>query len=285
MEAKIAPRASKGDLTNEDLSVPPHYHSLPELKPLKWFKQGQTLVEGDDESVEPPRLSHSASDSSLNPRARKEVMDVNKSLKAQLKNAEKRKAMFEKQSGKIQVKVDKRNALLDKIRALDQAMNDELRECRRYVADTRLFDPAYMYESKFGKKAPRKNVLLMAEKSERIGAYCNEVLDEMKKFMEQVIVNCATFNLGLFNEEVELFHTTYTSPPDAKKGIPQAIKWLSKGFNEKAMAELPPSNWIAMLEKALELGDPSAVYIACFNAPENTEAVLDFLEGKGVPVH
>eukprot|EP00397_Hematodinium_sp_SG-2012_P027493 GEMP01028892.1.p1 GENE.GEMP01028892.1~~GEMP01028892.1.p1 ORF type:complete len:447 (+),score=121.33 GEMP01028892.1:114-1454(+) len=285
IDAKIAPRPCKGDLIVDDLSIPPQFHSLPELKPLKWFKQGKELLEDDDETVEPSRLSHSASDAQLKPRARKEVLDVTKSFKAQLKNAEKRKMMFMKQSGKIQIKVDKRNALLDKIRQMDQSMNDELRSCRRYVAEVRLFDPVYMYESKFGKRAPRKEVLLMAERSEQMGAYGNEVIDELKKFMEQVIVNCSSFDIGTFNEEVVLYSPKYESPQDPKKGMPQAIKWLSKNFNGKAMEELPPPNWLAMLESAFKLGEPSAIYLACFNAPENTEEILEFMEGKGVPIH
>lgn len=284
-DAKIAPSASKGDLRQEDLSIPPHFHSLPEFKPLKWYKQGKCLLEGDDESIEPPKLGHSLSDPCLHPRARKEVLDVCKGLKAQSKNAEKRKVMFEKQNSKISAKVEKRDVLVEKIKEMDLSMNDELRECRRYVAEVRLFDPVYMYESKFGKKAPRKDVLLVAEKCDAIAAYFNEVLDELKKFMEQVVVNCATFNICTFNTTVEPFHTTFVSPEDAKKGMPQAVKWLVKNYNGKTMAELPSANWKVMFEKVFEMGEPSAIYLACFNAPEQVDEIHQFLDGKGVPVH
>lgn len=300
LEAKIVPRASKGELTLEDLSIPPHFLADPVLKPVAYFtkKKKTKTTEGEEEESEvldeqhiedippPSRLGHSASDSNLRAMVRKEVADVTKTLKAQVKNAEKRKFMFEKQTSKIQTKVDKRNVLLDKIRQMDQSMNDELRSCRRYAVDTHLFDPVYMYGSKFGTKAPRKQVLILAEKSEAMGQYVDEALDEMKKFLDQVIVNCSSFNIGVFDAAATLFSPTFVDPADPKKGLAAAMKWLPKNYTAKGMVELPRPNWNDMLGPIMETGcTPSAIYMACFNAPENTDAVLEFMEGKGVPIH
>jgi len=46
-------------------------------------------------------------------------------------------------------------------------------------------------------------------------------------------------------------------------------------------------NWVQMLETVMGLGDPSAIYLACLHAPpeEQCAQILEFMEGKGVPVH
>lgn len=296
IEAKIAPRPSKGELSLEDLSIPPQFLADPMLKPIVYFSKRKTESTADETESEdgieliddippPSRLGLSASDTNLRAMARKDVTDVTKVLKAQVKNAEKRKGMFEKQTSKIQAKVDKRNVLLDKIRQMDQSMNDELRSCRRYVVDTKLFDPIYMYGSKFGTKAPRKEVLILAEKSDKMSQYADEAIDEIRKFMEQVIVNCSSFNVGVFDQAATLFCPNFMDPEDPKKGLPAAVKWVPKNYSAKTMVELDPPNWVGMLTQVMENNPPSAIYLACSTAPENKDEVLEFMAGKGTSIH
>ena len=58
------------------------------------------------------------------------------------------------------------------------------------------------------------------------------------------------------------------SPDDPKKGLADAIKWVTKQLSVKACAgkDWPP-NWVNMITKAKSIGVPEQIYVACSRAP------------------
>jgi len=261
LDLKIAPKPPKGDLTVDDTSVPPAFHNDAVLKPNVeyWLKAGVVRY-ADRKSAQPPstltpRPATSGgckAEDNLKQRPRKEVQDLMKALKKLVTQAEKRTGLFLKQLEKNEAKVMKREALRIKIEDLDKAMNDELRRLRRFAAEQKIFSPEFVQGSKFGDKAPRKNVLICCELSERQSKWMDEVKDEVTKFVNGTInPQVDAFNIGILTDSgMECWMGAYQSPKDAKKGSGDALKWLGKNLNPKFCAGRGDPDWTHLLAHA-----------------------------------
>merc|ERR1719277_1562517 len=126
-------------------------------------------------------------ESGQRPHPRKEIQDLLKYVKGQLKQATKRTGQFLKQLTKKETKELKRTTLLKQIEEVGNQMNEELQNSRKFAKRQELFDKRYMIGSKLGETAPRKNALIMVECSDKNVAWVNENKDEITKFVNGVI--------------------------------------------------------------------------------------------------
>ncbi|CAE7242547.1 unnamed protein product [Symbiodinium natans] len=89
--------------------------------------------------------------------------------------ATKRTGQFLKQLEKKEGKETKRETLLKQIKDVDELMNEELRNARKFVERQQLFEKKYMIGSKLGEQAPRKNALILIEQSDVQSSWVDEV--------------------------------------------------------------------------------------------------------------
>lgn len=283
-ENKIAPKPPKGELTIEDVVIPPQFHTMPEMKKTieYWNEAGIIRYTNRQHMVMPSRLGKSESEGSLRPKLKKEVAECAKVMKAQVKQAEKRTGMFMKQLDKGEKKQEKRDKLLEQIGDLDVKMNVELRETRGFAKNRKLFFPEYMQGSKFGETSPmRKNIVLLCEVSDKIAKYSDEAKDELTKYVNNVIAqSCESFNLGIIKGETVVmwldsvkgagpFQPTTDTGVKGYKGPTDAIKWMGKQVSEKAATGQPAPDWDVMLKKFLVDAEekPSMLLLAVSTMP------------------
>lgn len=294
-DQKIVAPPAKGELTSQELCIPPSVHADPVLKPAIHFYSQQAILRlKDDKKSEPSRLTRSQSDSNLAPRPRKEMIDLGKYYKQQVKGAEKRTVQFLKQLEKSEAKQAKRDMQMEKITDLETQIKDQLKEVREYSKKYELFAEKYITGSKFGDKCPGKNVWIIAETSEITGPYVNNMIDEITKFVQTCITNsCESFNMAMFGGDTWVtWSPSYLDPNDAKKGAADSIKWITKTLTTKKCAETAfPPNWVEMFEKCFAEGftnpklEPSSIYVACSRPPQDDESLVEAMKGKSVPIH
>merc|ERR1719324_2115456 len=107
--------------------------------------------------------------------------------------------MFLKQLEKAETKEQKRLLLVRQIEEVDKVMNEELKTGRTFAEQQQLFDKRYMVGSKLGEHAPTDKVLICMELSDKIANWCDEVKDEVVKFLNTAIQEeTDTFNLATF---------------------------------------------------------------------------------------
>ncbi|CAE7537830.1 PGK2 [Symbiodinium sp. CCMP2456] len=112
-------------------------------------------------------------------KTRKEVTELFKFLKTMNKQATKRTGQFLKQLEKKEGKETKRETLLKQIKDVDELMNEELRNARKFVERQQLFEKKYMVGSKLGEQAPRKNALILIEQSDVQSSWVDEAMGKM----------------------------------------------------------------------------------------------------------
>lgn len=299
-ELKITIKPPKGDLTIDELSIPHSIgHSIPELKHVVHFwEQGAIVRYTERHDLKPPsrwRDLEGVKDpdlSAMKTHTRKELMDLLKFLKSQVKGATKQTAKFLKQLAKKEKKEDKRLKLVDNIAVIDQQMNEELKRARTFAAKQQIFEKEYMYGSKLGEKAPKTRVLLALELSEKLAPWILEATDEVTKFINEVIdkKDTETFNIALFTSSAV---TTWQPPPsanatgyqpktDPKKGLADSLKFLKKNYNAKVANQPYPPDWLAMINKFCTgegITPPSQIFIACSRSPQDGNGdVLDLVK-------
>jgi len=296
-ENKIAPKAPKGELTIEDVVIPPQFHTLPELKKTidYWNEAGIVRYTSRQTMQMPSRLVKSESAENLRPKLKKEVAEVAKAMKGQVKQAEKRTGMFMKQLDKKEKKQEKRDKLENQINDLDEKMNAELRETREYAKNRKLFSPEWMQQSKFKDYSPvKKNIVMLVEFSDKLAKYADESKDETNKFINNVIaINCDSFNIGVFKAESVVmwldavkgagpFQPTTDTGVKGYKGPADAIKWLNKQVSEKTMTGQGAASWTGMLKKFLVDAEekPTMICICVSSAPpeEKQAEILEMVE-------
>jgi len=161
-------------------------------------------------------------------------------------------------------------------------MNEELRSARRFVEAQKLFDKAFMYGSKLGETAPRKNALIVLELSEKQGAWIDETTAEVTKLIDTVIKEgeCESLNIATFSgSAVATWLPQYQPKADPKKGIADAMKWIKKSFSAKTCGpQAFPPDWGAMLNKFTAEGTPPPwrIYVCCSRSPDS--AASDVVE-------
>lgn len=277
-ELKVAPKPPKGELTSEEWCIAPGFHSEPLFKTCIHYWQQTAIVKYTESKTlqAPSRIKTIESNENMKNHTRKEVQDLFKYTKGQVKQANKRTAQFLKQMEKKEGKELKRETLLKQIAEMDTMMNDELRESRRFVESRKLFSPEFMQGSKFGDKAPRKNALFVIELSDKQAAYIDETKDEITKFMNNVISEgeCETINLALFSGGgVNMWCPQFQSKSDPKKGLADSLKWLNKNFNAKTAAgQAFPPDWAGMLNKFTAEGmqPPWRIFLCCSRSPDSS---------------
>lgn len=164
-------------------------------------------------------------------------------------------------------------------------MNDELRATRKFAERQQIFDPRYMVGSKLGDcdSAPGSNALIVMELSDKQAAWADEAKDEVIKLLNNVInVQCETLNVALFSSGgVTTWCPQFQSRYDAKKGLPDAIKWINKSFSAKTCAgQSWPPDWTALFSKYLadDAVTPQRIYLTCTRPPSVGKAdVLNLL--------
>lgn len=292
---KSAPKAPKGELTAEEWCIPPAYHSYPELKTAVHYWQQMAIVHYTERDLQVPSRMRVIEDDELSakkPQKRKEVQDLHKYCKGQLKQATKRTGQFLKQLTKKETKELKRTNLLKQIADVDKQMNEELHNSRKFAERQELFNKEYMWGSKLGKTAPRKNALILVETSDKQAQWIVEVKDEITKFINGVIAEqeCETFNIATFNSQgtVTQWQQQFQPKTDPKKGLADSLKWLNKNFSPKTCNQAWPPDWQAALNKFTAEGQqpPYHVYICCSRSPEGTTGevmglVKDIRENMG----
>jgi len=295
-ELKSAPKAPKGELTAEEWCIQPAFHSLPELKLSIHYWQQMAIVHYAEKGMTVPSRMKivEEDDSAQKAHPRKEIQDLLKYAKGQVKQANKRTAQFLKQLTKKETKELKRTNLLKQIADVDKQMNEELMNSRKFADRQLLFDKRYMIGSKLGETAPRKNVLILVECSDKQQQWINEVKDEITKFLNGVILDgdCETFNIATFSQgAVTSWMPQFQSKADPKKGLADSLKWLNKNFSPKTCSPQSfPPDWLEALNKFTAEGcqPPWHVYICCSRAPEGATAevstlVRDLRQNMGEP--
>lgn len=290
VELKVAPKAPKGELTAEEWCIPPAVHSIAEFKTcIHYWAQTGIVKYAEQKNLQVPSRMRDIEKETGNKKnhPRKEIQDLFKYCKGQVKQANKRTAQFLKQMEKKEAKELKRETLLKQIQEVDTQMNDELRSARRYVEKQRLFDKEFMYGSKLGgdDKAPRKNALVVLELSDKQAQWIDETKDEVTKYLNLVINEgeCESLNIATFSGgAVSTWCPGFQSKTDPKKGLPDALKWLNKNFNPKACsaAAFPP-DWCGMLNKFTAEGTPPPfrLFVCCSRSPEGTtKDVLELVQ-------
>merc|ERR1712007_397881 len=164
-------------------------------------------------------------------------------------------------------KETKREVLAKSIAELDEEMNEEIRRARAFAESQELFKKKYMVGSKLGDIAPEKNGLIIMEISDRQSLRLNEMKDEVTKLMTEVLssssVNLATFSAT----SVQTWCPDFQNLGDAKKGLADAMKWLTKTVTRKAcMAQPGPPDLLALLKRFIREGvnnRPTRIYMCC----------------------
>jgi len=236
VELKVAPKAPKGELTAEEWCIPPAVHSTAEFKSTihYWQQTGIVRYTEQKQLQVPSRMRAVESEATVKkPHPRKEIQDLFKYAKGQVKQATKRTAQFLKQMEKKEGKELKRQALLQQIQEVDSQMNEELRSARRFVEKQKLFDKDQMYGSKLclDCKAPRKNALIILESSDKQAQWIDETKDEVTKLLNTVIAEgeCESINIATFSGgSVSAWCPSFQSKSDPKKGLADSLKWLNK---------------------------------------------------------
>jgi len=281
VELKVAPKAPKGELTSEEWCIPPAVHSIAEFKTtIKYWQQtGIVRYEEQKNLTVPSRMKAIESEATIKkPHPRKEIQDLQKYCKGQVKQAIKRTGQFLKQMEKKEGKELKRETLLKQISDVDSQMNEELRSARRFVEKQQLFEKRFMWGSKLGEEdqVPRKNALIVLELSDKQQQWIDETKDEVTKLLNGVIAEgeCESLNMCTFSASaVTTWCPQYQSKTDPKKGLADSLKWLNKNFSAKTCAsnQFPP-DWSAMLNKFTAEGMPLPwrMFICCSRSPEGT---------------
>merc|ERR1712066_102768 len=177
IDVKNAPKAPKGELTAEEWCIAPVHHSLPEFKQaIHYWEQCATVKYDERLNIKAPsRLKNIDKEEIVMKRwTRKEITEVFKDLKKQVKQGTKRSGQFLKQLEKKEKKEDKRWKLVQQIKDVEEQMNEELRSSRRFSEKQQLFEPKYMTGTKLGETAPSKNVLILIEASDKMAPYTDE---------------------------------------------------------------------------------------------------------------
>lgn len=278
-ELKVAMKQPKGEFTNEEWCIPPIFHTVPEFKHSIHFWQQCAIVQYNErEKLQVPTRVVNLSDESKSnkkPHPRKELQDILKYLKGQVKQATKRTGQFLKQLEKKEGKELKREALLKQIKDVDDLMNEELRTSRTFVEQQQLFLKKYMVGSKLGEQGPRKNALVLVEQSDKLAQWADEAKDEIMKLVTNVLepeTGPENLNFGIFSgSAVTTWCPTFQSKTDPKKGLPDALKWINKNVSAKVLGgQSFPPDWAAMLNKFSAEGQqpPWRIYICCTRMPE-----------------
>jgi hypothetical protein len=298
-EAGLKPGKPKGDLTVEDLSHPPSLMaSCPEFKAAQSYWANEWVVKFSDrnahqwpqdllsdtlqetrndllEKAPAKGLSKSASDPTLDRKSKKEVQDMFKFMKGQVKQAEKAKKAFLKQVEKCEKKEDKRLALMNQIKTVKDAMDEDLGNADEYARKNKLFALKYLFGSKLGADAPTNNIIIVIEISDKMVPFMENVKNDILAFFATVIEKgVESFNLIFFSSAgIVPYMPTFTpTVPEGKvkKGAADCQKWLQKQFTPKAGANAPwPPDWLQMVEWLVkdEEALPTTVYIACTKVP------------------
>mmetsp|Transcript_47647 Transcript_47647/g.94308 ORF Transcript_47647/g.94308 Transcript_47647/m.94308 type:complete len:443 (-) Transcript_47647:48-1376(-) len=289
VELKIAPKQPKGEFTSEEWCIPPAFHSLPEFKTVIHYWQQCAIVQYTERDMKvPSRMKVIQDDAKAvkKPHPRKEIQDLFKYAKTQVKAATKRTGQFLKQLEKKEAKEAKREKLLQQINDVDKQMNEELRNARKFIEKQQLFDEAYMVGTKLGKVGPKKNALIIIEQSDKQAAWIEETKDEVSKLLNGVINEGETenFNVALFSgSAVTAWSPQFQAKTDPKKGLADSLKWLNKSFSAKTCGAQPfPPDWVAMLSKFTGEGQapPWRIFLCCSRSPGGAnEDVLKFVQG------
>lgn len=280
-DLKSAPKAPKGELTQEEWCIQPAFHSLPEFKTTIHFWQNCAIVQYSERDMKVPSRMKFIEDDTKTPKKhhpRKEIQDLFKYCKGQVKQATKRTGQFLKQMEKKEKKEEKRSKLLDQISSVDTAMNEELRNARKFVDRQLLFDKRYMIGTKLGEAVPRKNALIVVEQSDKQQAWIDETKDEIAKLVNGVIAEgeCETFNIATFSTSgVTPWCPQFQAKTDPKKGLADSMKWLNKNLSAKTCSAQPyPPDWMSMLNKFTGEGQqaPWRIFICCSRSPDSTNS-------------
>jgi hypothetical protein len=290
LKISVKPPKPGSDLTVDELWIPPAFHNIPELKQVVHFwGQGAIVRFHERLELKPPsragRQDTPENEAMLKTHTRKELQDLLKYLKSQVKGATKQTGKFLKQLAKKEKKEDKRTKLLEQINAVDASMNDELRTARKFSAKQEIFEKKYMYGSKLGAAAPRGRVLLALELSEKLAPWIAEATDEVTKFVNEVIDKgpTDTYNICLFSQgNCTTWMPQYQSKADPKKGLADSLKFLKKNFNAKVANQPYPPDWLGMINKfctADGAQPPEKIFILCSRSPQDTNGdVLDLIK-------
>jgi len=288
LELKSAPKAPKGSLTSEEWCISPALHGLPELKPVvHYWKQCAVVKYEEREAIKAPSMMKNIDSEEVVKKrwTRKEITELQKYLKSQTKQANKRSGQFLKQLEKKEKKETKRQTVLSSIATLSDNMTEELKSSHRFVDKQQLFDKRYMIGTKLGETAPRNNVLIVVEASERQALYVDETKDEVQKFLNTVISETGdTFNIATFSAAaVNTWCPTFQNKDDPKKGLAESLKWLNKAVNPKALTPQPfPPDYLGMLGKFTAEGVPlpHRIFLCVSGKPEDSGAgaALDFIK-------
>lgn len=281
IELKSAPKPPKGELTQEEWCVQPAFHSLPEFKQaIHYWQQCATVKYDERLNIKAPsRLKNIESEDVVKKRwTRKEITDVFKDLKKQVKQGTKRSGQFLKQLEKKEKKEEKRWKLVQQIKDVEEQMSEELRSSRRFAGKQLLFEPKYMTGSKLGEACPSKNVLIVIEASDKMAAWADECKEECLKLLNTVIQpsECETFNIATFSVAgVNTWCPQFQPKEDPKKGFADSLKWLGKAMNPKAMNSQPfPPDYVGMLNKFTAEGTPlpTHIFLCVSRSPDDTNA-------------
>jgi hypothetical protein len=244
-------------------------------------------------------LVKSASDSALVRRNKKEVQDSWKTMKGQVKAAEKMKKFVFGQFSKNETKNEKRITLLKQIKDVEASIDKDLRDADEYAKKNRLFAIKYLFGSKLGADAPSTNICICAEISDKMVTWMENAKNDILPFFTGVIEKqVESFNMMFFSSAgVTPYMPTFTpTVPEGKvkKGAADCQKWLGKQFTPKAGAAAPwPPDWLQLIETLVreEQALPEAIYLVCSKAPMPLKSVLDRLsdirtmKGIDLPIH
>jgi hypothetical protein len=312
-EANVKPGKPKGDLTAEDFfPYTPGIQSMPDFKPaVAYFGTAMTVKYAERENFKWPTdarflppLGQSASEPDLARRNKKEVQDMFKFLKGQVKQAEKAKKNFFKQYSKCEGKCDKKKVLEGQIKALEDVIDSSLREADECAKKTRVFQLKYMFGSKLDKEVASDRVAIVMESSDKMAPYLEAAKNDVNLLIPVLERDCASFNTFLFSSAgitpyQPVWTPTFPDPNNkkSKKGSQDCLKWINKQYNPKAMAGAPwPPDWLALVEALCkenpdaEKGGvgmptgplptdpwelPNHIYIVCSKVPIPCQQALD----------
>lgn len=283
-DLKVAMKPPKPgtDLTAEEWCLPPFLHSMPEFKQtIHFWSQCAVVKYAEREGTKvPSRLKGIDLESTVKkPHPRKEIQDLFKFTKSQVKGANKRTNQFLKQLEKKENKQLKRETLLKQIKDVDEQMNRELRLARSFAEKQQLFLKKYMIGTKLGESAPIRNALIVLELSDKQQQWIDETKDEAVKLINTVFEACTdTFNVATFSaSSVNCWCPNYQSKTDPKKGLADALKWINKNFSARnASSQGFPPDYVNMLERFTGEGTtpPSRIFLCVSRSPEYTNAEI-----------
>jgi len=288
LELKSVPKPPKGPLTSEEWCISPALHALPELKNVvHYWRQCAVVRYEEREAIKPPSMLKNISSEEVVKKqwTRKEITECQKYLKSQTKQANKRSAQFLKQLEKKEKKETKRQTVLNQIATLADNTTEELKSSHRFVDKQQLFDKRYMIGTKLGEAAPRNNVLIVVEASEKQALYSDETKDEVQKLLNNIISETGeTFNIATFSATgVNTWCPTYQNKDDPKKGLAESLKWLNKALNTRNLsAQAFPPDYVGMLSKFTAEGVPLPhhMFLCVSGKPDEPGALaaLDFMK-------